>query len=92
MHDDVCLVGLGRHARGQSAAGRIIDDQRDDVGTLLVAQLAHLGEDAVAVDHAVEMVEMLAVRFVVVDQLVVHEAKIDVAEPAVGEGLVGLLD
>ena len=55
---DATLCG---HAGGKTAARSIVDDQGDDVCLLLVAQLAHLGEHPFAVDHAIEMVEVLAV-------------------------------
>ena len=64
----------------------------DDIGSPLVAQRVDLLERADAIHHAIEMVEVVSVRFGVVDRLAVGEAQGDIADAAVAERGVRLLD
>ena len=73
MHDEIGVLRIRRNARRQAATGRIVNDQADDVGFLLVAQIANVLERANPVDHAVKVLKVVAVEFVVIDSLGVHE-------------------
>ena len=59
MDDETGLVRIGSNARRKPASPGIIDDQADDVGVLLVAQSPDVHEGAVAVDHVIEVDELL---------------------------------
>ena len=92
VHHGEGLVGVGEHARRQPAALRIVDDQDGDVGAVLVAQAVDLLHVAVAlVGEAPHVIEVRA--FLDVVGLVgVHQPQLDVADAALAERLVGLLD
>ncbi len=92
VHDGEGLFRIGANPRGKPAARRIVDDQDHDIGPLLVAQRVHLLERPDTVDHAVEMVEVVALRLGVVDGLGVGEVERDVADAAVAERGVCFLD
>ena len=62
MHDEEGFVRIGAYARRLSAAGRIVEDQTDDIGVLLVAQLLQVLERSNAVDHAIKMIEVIRCR------------------------------
>src|SRR5262245_9335257 len=92
VDDKEGLLRLGADAGGEAAAGVIIDDQADDIGAFLVAQAPDVLERHLTVDQVVEMFEVFAAGFVVIDQLSVDQAQADVANAAVAKSLVGLLD
>src|SRR5439155_3346399 len=92
MGDEECFLRVGADACRETASGRAVDDQTDDVGTLLVAQFPYILEGTKSVDHPVKMIELLAFRFLVVDQLCMHEPQADVAKPTEPESLVCIFD
>ena len=76
---------------GRNPCG-IIDDEDGDVGLILVAQRMDLVHVAVALvgeaPHVIEVRTLLDV----VGLVGVHEAQLDLADAALAERLVGLLD
>src|SRR5438552_8351406 len=85
MHDEEGFVPLWADAGRQTTAVRIVDDQTDDVGMLLVAQLLYVLEGTEPIDHGIEVGELIVGACIVFDQLTVHEPQGDVAEAAVPE-------
>ena len=92
MHDEESVFRISTDPGRETAATRIVDDQAYDVGALLVAQLLHVREGTIPINHRIEDLEMVSVRFVKVNRAGVYEPQIDVAKPAVLERLVGVLD
>src|SRR5215831_18125810 len=87
MHDEIGVLRVGCDARRKPASVGVIDNQADDVGALLVAQTANVLEGAVAVDHVIEIGELVGATLVIVDFLRVHEPNTDVADTAVAKSI-----
>jgi hypothetical protein len=86
------FIGVGPDASGKAATRRVIYDQSHDISPLLIAQCAYSGEHPDPIDHAIKVVEVLAVRFVVVDQFLVDKAQFDITDTAVCKRLVCLFN
>ena len=92
MHNEVSLVGTGAHARGETTARGIFNNEANDVGFLRIANLLYVLEGILPVNHPVQMVKVMGTGLVVVDTLRVDQPESNVPDTTVAKGLVGLLD
>src|SRR5215467_12513973 len=92
LNDKIGLLRIGGYARGKATLGRIVYDQSDNIGSLVVTQFADTIEYSHAIRHTVEMIKVPELGFDVVDGLRVNEAQVHIADSTIAKRGVDLLN
>ena len=92
MYHKKGFIRIWTDARGQTAAGGIVDDQTDDCRTLLVAEFPYVLKRTNPINHCVKMIELITDTGIVVDQLTMYEPQANVAKAAISECFIGFVD